>query len=317
MSNYAIALFLHVVGALGFFVAQGVDWLGLSQIRSTTRPEEAHVIIGVIKSTNRLGFVSILTTVATGIYMLLAYWGWAAWILVVQGALILEIVLFVVLSGPRMAAIEHALDAEERLLSTTFHTLVNHPILWISIHTRTAILLGIVFLKIAKPDVGGSLLVVGIAIILGVASALPTLRPARVPAGLSARMIMVFIVPASVAAFVLLAANFIPPSTIPLSKTTSDLPGAQTKYSEVPTEDGSSNLSTQVPIPSVETALPEGQLLLQTRCTQCHPLQEILEVKKTRTEWENALLKMESFNVKINDTEKKVLLDYITTVDHP
>jgi hypothetical protein len=43
---------------------------------------------------------------------------------------------------------------------------VNDPNLWISIHTRTAILLGIVFLKIAKPDLGGSLLIISVVIIL-------------------------------------------------------------------------------------------------------------------------------------------------------
>ena len=130
-------------------------------------------------------------------------------------------------------------------------------------------------------------------------------------------MIIAFIVPASVAALLLLAANSIPPSTLPLSKTQSAVQGVQTKHSEVPTEVGSSNLSMQAPTSSPETALEEGQLLLQTRCTQCHPLQKILQVKKTRTEWENALSKMESFNVKISDTEKKVLLDYLTTIENP
>ena len=62
--------------------------------------------------------------------------------------------LFVVLAKPRMVAIEQALAAEKEFVSQTFHALVNDPILWISIHTCTAILLGIVFLKIAKPDVG-------------------------------------------------------------------------------------------------------------------------------------------------------------------
>ncbi len=317
MSNYSIALFLHIVGALGFFVVQGVEWIGLSQVRRAGLPEEVRAILGLVKRADWLGVVSMLTTVATGFYMLLTYWGWVAWILVVLGALVLEIVLFVVLAKPRMAAMEQVLAAEKGFVSQTFHTLVNDPILWISIHTRTAILLGIVFLKIAKPDLGGSLLTIGIAIILGVASALPVLHHERVQAGSAARIIIAFVVPLSVAALVLLAANSIPPSPIPLSKTKSDLQSVQTKFSEVPTEDGSSNLSTQVPIPSAEAALQDGQLLLQTRCTQCHPLQKILQVKKTRTEWEETLTKMESFNVKISDAEKKVLLDYLTTVDHP
>jgi len=183
MSNYSIVLFLHVLGAIGFFVVQGVEWIGLSQIRHARLPEEAQAIMGVIKRTSRLGFVSILTTVATGIYMLLTAWGWVPWIVVVLGALILEIVLFVVLAKPRMATIEQALAAETEFVSQTFRDLVNNPILWISIRTRVAIILGIVFLKITKLDLGGSLVSIGIAIILGLASTLPVFRHARVQAG--------------------------------------------------------------------------------------------------------------------------------------
>jgi hypothetical protein len=45
-----------------------------------------------------------------------------------------------------------------------------------------AIALGIIFLKIAKPDWGGSLITIGIAIVLGAASVLPMLRRERAQA---------------------------------------------------------------------------------------------------------------------------------------
>jgi hypothetical protein len=183
MSIYSIALFIHIVGALGFFVVQGLEWIGLLQVRRARLPEEPRAILGMVKSADRLGGISILTTIITGVYMLLTYWGWVAWIVVVLGALVLEIVLFVVLAKPRMAAMDQDIEREKGFVSKTFHELVNDPILWISIHTRTAILLGIVFLKIAKPDLGGSLLTIGIAIVLGTASALPMLRRARVQMG--------------------------------------------------------------------------------------------------------------------------------------
>jgi hypothetical protein len=183
MSNYAIALFLHIVGALGVAVALGLEWIGLSQIRRAIVPEEIRAILGVVKSTNRLGFLSMLATVLTGIYMALNVWGWLPWILVVLGALVLAIVLSVVLTAPRMATIGQALATEKRPVSQTFHNLVNDPILWISIHTRVAIVLGIVFLKIAKPDLGGSLFIMGLAIALGVVLALPMSRPVRVQEG--------------------------------------------------------------------------------------------------------------------------------------
>jgi MFS family permease len=317
MSSYSIALFLHIVGAFGFFVVQGLEWIGLSQIRRARLPDEARVILRAVKSADRLGFISMPITIITGIYMLLTAWGWVPWILVVLEALVLEIVLFVVLAKPRMATIEQALVAETEFVSRRFHDLVNDPILWISIHTRVAIIIGIVFLKIAKPDLGGSLLTIIIAIIIGITSMLPALRHERAQAGSAARIVMAFLVPAFVAALGLLAANSTPASTIPLSNNKSDIQDVQTKPFEVSGEVDSSNSSTQAPIASPGTALQEGQLLLQTRCTQCHSLEKVQQGKKTRSEWEETLSKMEGFNVKISDTEKQVLLDYLTTADHP
>src|SRR5574341_2551016 len=219
MSNYSIASFLHIVGALGVSVALGLEWIGLSQVRRALVLEEVRAILGTVKRADRLGFVSMLTTVITGIYMLLTVWGWVAWILVVLGAFVLGFVLVVAFTKPRMAAIEQALPTEKGSVSQTFHNLVNHPILWISIQTRAAIILGIIFLKIARPDLGWSLLTIGVATVLGLASALPVLRPARI--------FVTFFIAAFVAALVLLAANSIPASTTPLS-----VQGVQTKRSE-------------------------------------------------------------------------------------
>ena len=82
---------------------------------------------------------------------LLTVWGWVPWILVVLGALVLEVVPFVLLAKPRMAAIEQTLTTEKGSVSHTFHDLVNHPILWVSIRTRVVIILAIVLLKFTKP----------------------------------------------------------------------------------------------------------------------------------------------------------------------
>jgi len=176
MSIFSIALFLHIVGALGVSVALGLEWIGLSQIRRAAVPDEIRAILRVVKSTTRFGFASMFSTVITGFYMVLAALGWIPWILVVIGALVLVIVLTRILTAPRMASIGRALASEKESVSQTFHKLVTDPMLWISIQTRVAIVLGIIFLKIAKPDLSGSLLTVAAAIVLGITSALPGLR---------------------------------------------------------------------------------------------------------------------------------------------
>jgi D-alanyl-lipoteichoic acid acyltransferase DltB (MBOAT superfamily) len=172
MNYNSIALFLHIVGALGFFVALGLEWSGLRQISRAMTPEQVNPWMGIQKSVRKMGFASMLIMVITGSYMTMTDWGGTAWIYVTLGALILLIVLSVALTGPRMATIGRALATEKEPLSQTFLSLVNQPLLWISIQTRAAIALGIVFLKTTKPDLVWSLVTIGVAIVLGLASAL-------------------------------------------------------------------------------------------------------------------------------------------------
>ncbi len=183
MDVNSIVLFLHIVGALGIFVALGLEWSGLRQMRSATLPLQVRAWMGILKNTRKMGFASMLTTIITGIYMMVTDVGLVAWIFVTIGALALIIVLSIVLTGPRMAAIGQSLATEKVPLSQTFHNLADHPILWISIQTRVAIALAIVFLKTGKPDLGGSLITIGVAIVLGLASTLPLPRRERAQEG--------------------------------------------------------------------------------------------------------------------------------------
>ncbi len=183
MDTDSIALFLHIAGALGFFVALGLEWTGLWQIRSAVTPEHVRSWMGIFKKIRKVGFVAMLTTVITGIYMMLTDVGGEAWIIVTMGSLALVIALSQVLTAPRMAAIGRTLAAEKGVFSPTYRSLVTNPLLWVSIQTRIAIALGIVFLKAVQPDLLGSLLAVGVAIVLGVASALPVSHRERAQEG--------------------------------------------------------------------------------------------------------------------------------------
>ncbi len=157
MSIYSIVLFLHIVGVLGLSVALGLEWTCNRQIRKIVLPEQIRVWTGILKGTNKVGFPSMLVTLITGIYMTAAVWGRTPWLIVTMAALVLMIIL-VRVTGPRLKALSSP-------------AMVNNPLLWISIQIRMAIVPGIIFLKIAKPDLSGSLLTMGLAIVLGLASA--------------------------------------------------------------------------------------------------------------------------------------------------
>src|SRR5512135_134476 len=109
MSSYSIALFLHIVGALGMFVALGLEWTGLRQIRSAVTPAQVREWMGILNGVRKVGFVSMATAVITGLDMMLTAWGGVAWLYVSLGALVLVIALSQALSAPRMAAIGRSL----------------------------------------------------------------------------------------------------------------------------------------------------------------------------------------------------------------
>jgi hypothetical protein len=180
MNNYSIALFLHVVGALGFFVALGAEWTSLRHLRRATTIEQVREWIRIPTEMGRVGMIAILTLLAAGFYMMATVWGGVVWIIVALGAFVVIMILGMVVSRQRMAAIERAVTAEQGAMSPTLRQLLRHPLLWISIQTRVAIALGIVFLMTVKPDWSGSLLTIAVAIILGLASSLPILSRERV-----------------------------------------------------------------------------------------------------------------------------------------
>jgi len=87
-----------------------------------------------------------------------------------------------VLTGPRLATLGRATATESEPLSPAFRHQLQTPILWASTQTRLAIGIGIIFLMAVKPATGGALLTIEVAVLLGVASALPAWGRDRTPA---------------------------------------------------------------------------------------------------------------------------------------
>lgn len=176
MSIYSFVLFLHIAGALGSFVTLGLEWTSLHQIRNALTLEQVRAWISIFNGTRRLGMTSMLIIVTTGFHLMVSAWGSVDWIIVTFGAMVLMVVLINTLTRPRTITIGRAVTAEKGPVSPTLQSLTNDPLLWISIQTRLAISLGIVFLMTVKPSLGGSLLTIGMAIVIGLVSSLPRIR---------------------------------------------------------------------------------------------------------------------------------------------
>jgi hypothetical protein len=181
MSIYTIVLFLHVSGAIGYFISIGTWLFGLSAIRRAQRVEQVRALTNL---TGRLGLffgISVLLILASGLYMALTAWSLqTGWIGVALISLVLIAPLSTALIEPRRRAIDRlAREAPDGPLPQALERRTHDPILATALQTVAALLLGIVFLMTTKPALSGSLIVMAVALALGLASGLLVFRATR------------------------------------------------------------------------------------------------------------------------------------------
>ncbi|GHO61191.1 hypothetical protein KSC_000830 [Ktedonobacter sp. SOSP1-52] len=175
MSIYTIVLFVHIIGAIGYFLSIG-SWLFiLVGLRRAQRVEEVRALMYVNDLSVPFGDGSGLVLLIAGLYLALSVWSLlTSWILVALISLILILPTNAVLIGPRRRALIKQLEhsAPEGKISLALSQHIYNPILWTTSQTTAVLLLGIVFLMTTKPDLGGSLIVMAVALVFGLLSSL-------------------------------------------------------------------------------------------------------------------------------------------------
>ena len=181
MSIYTIVLFLHVSGAIGYFISTGTWLFGLSALRRARRVEQVRALTNLVGRSGPLFGISVLLILATGLYMALTAWGLrTGWIDVALISLILIAPLGTAFIEPRRRAIDRlAREAPDGPLSQALEQRTHDPVLLTALQTLAALLLGIVFLMTTKPSLTGSLIVMAVALALGLASGLLVSRTTR------------------------------------------------------------------------------------------------------------------------------------------
>jgi hypothetical protein len=72
-----------------------------------------------------------------------------------------------------------------------------------------------------------------------------------------------------------------------------------------------------VPIATQRNPPLDGPVLLEEHCAKCHVVQRLEQIEQSRAAWEKILMQMEGMGVHLSDTEKFVLLDYLTGTTNP
>ncbi len=181
MSIYTIVLFLHVSGAIGYFVSIGTWLFGLVSLRRAQRVEQVRALVHLVGLSGPLFGISVLLILAAGLYMAFTAWSLqTGWIAVALVSLVLMAPLGTALIEPRRRAIERlAREVPDGPLPQSLEQRIYDPVLSTALQTIAALLFGIVFLMTTKPSLAGSLIVMVVALALGLASGLLVSRVTR------------------------------------------------------------------------------------------------------------------------------------------
>jgi len=171
MTLYLVALFLHLIGAVLLFVTLGLEGLAIRYLSGATTAEQVRDWGSVAALSGVFGPLSAVTLLVTGLYMVITTWHVVAWIVVAVVGWLFVVVVGTV-NGIRLARMAR-IPAGETAAVADVADRVRQPLLIMSWLATVAVGLGVMFLMSAKPDWGGSVLVLIIALALGVASSIP------------------------------------------------------------------------------------------------------------------------------------------------
>src|SRR5215212_10272643 len=107
-SVYSILLFLHIVGALGFFASLAFEQAGLLNLRRASTNAQAREWLSLFRALRRIQGPSALVLVATGLYMMKTSWSHQAWAGLGFVGMVLIAIIGAAVTGRRMKAIGRA-----------------------------------------------------------------------------------------------------------------------------------------------------------------------------------------------------------------
>jgi hypothetical protein len=183
---YNVALFVHILGAIGYFVALGIIYVGVAGLRQAPTVGALRLWAGAALRGTRLLPLSGLCILVAGFYMVAVAWGdRATW----AGIGFIAFVLLGIATGAlqirRIAGLLRQVGDRSPVEPLPAATAMGarSPTLWVATNAISATLAGIVYLMTVKPDVPGSLIALGVSLVVGLAAGLATQRQrARVAA---------------------------------------------------------------------------------------------------------------------------------------
>lgn len=161
MTLYSFALFVHIVGALMLFTAFTSEGISLFHLRRATTAAQVREWEGVAGLARIFGPASVVTILASGLYMMFSTWGWVSWIAVGLVAWFLVAVAGAV-NGVRLSLVMRQIHEDGADLGGLRAR--SFVVSWL---TRLAVGVGIVFVMTDKPELVWGIVCIGLAAAAG------------------------------------------------------------------------------------------------------------------------------------------------------
>jgi hypothetical protein len=169
MTIYSIVLFIHVVSAIGLFVALAAEGVILFRIRSAQSTAEARFFIGAFQRLRVIAIPAFLGILVGGLYLASRYGGGTFWIPLGLGSTLLIMLVGGMVTGRKMSRLRSAFSKNEGVTSfDPISTGTRDSLLLLSFGLRSGLAVGIVFLMTAKPLLPLSVTALVVASIAGI-----------------------------------------------------------------------------------------------------------------------------------------------------
>ena len=163
MNIFPALTFLHVAGAIAIFISWALEYNYLTSMRPALMADNEDAALQEMKQYKKIGSVGVLITLTTGIWLMVALWGYKSWIMMSIISIVLLIITEVLFSR------KAASSKTDRFRSMSCQIS--------SIRLRIAIGIGIVALMVFKTsDLLSSISIVIIFLIAGAVWIAPLLR---------------------------------------------------------------------------------------------------------------------------------------------
>lgn len=183
MVLHNLVLFAHVVGVVGLFMALGIELFAVLRLRRTTSIAQIGEWSLATRVTHLVHLVSTPLIVASGLYMVVAEFGWTtAWIDVSLVVMLLLSSSGMFVSWQRIAIVgREAARLSDSFITTAFARRMHDPVLYAVTHVQVGVALGILYLMLLKPDLTWSLFTIILAALLGLVASWLTRHSAVAP----------------------------------------------------------------------------------------------------------------------------------------